>query len=524
MSPFGSRLLGPADERPRALRVRLQSLTTAALVVAHVVGAGVVTALNAWVLPRPEPVSGSALVAYAVAVPVYLALALAVGVVWGTRRTLRHMRWVIDEREPDADEQRAALRAPVALVWVQALLWTVATAVFTVLTVVVQPANALNVALSIALGGTVTCMAAYLLSEFSMRPLAARALAYDPPERLAVPGVVARSLLAWGLGSGVPVVGLMVIAVLSLMRGDVSAERLAATIIVLGAITIVVGLLLTWLATRAVVDPVRSLEAGVRAVRTGDLDTEVVVYEASEIGLLQAAFNRMIAGLRERDRVRDLFGRHVGEAVAREALAQGVELGGETRFVSVLFVDIVGSTELAAARPPHEVVALLNRFFGVVVGVVDDHGGTVNKFEGDGALAVFGAPVELDDDHGAALAAARILRVRLRDEVPEVAAGIGVSTGEVVAGNVGEQRRYEYTVIGDPVNEAARLCEQAQTHPQRLMASMATVDGADASEAARWTEAEPILLRGRPAPTRTAVPRPEPLSRGAAGRPRAGHG
>jgi class 3 adenylate cyclase len=138
-----------------------------------------------------------------------------------------------------------------------------------------------------------------------------------------------------------------------------------------------------------------------------------------------------------------------------------VELGGETREVSVLFVDIVGSTELASTRPATEVVDVLNRFFGTVVEVVRDHGGSVNKFEGDAALAVFGAPVPLDDHASQALATARDLHERLV-AVDEVEAAIGVSAGEVVAGNIGEERRFEYTAIGDPVNEAARLTELAK--------------------------------------------------------------
>src|SRR5690606_8003431 len=134
---------------------------------------------------------------------------------------------------------------------------------------------------------------------------------------------------------------------------------------------------------------------------------------------------------------RDLFGRHVGEDVAAEALdrdGDAASLGGETRDVAVLFVDIVASTSLAAEAPPTEVVDVLNRFFDVVVRTVDDHGGWINKFQGDAALAVFGAPGERADPAGSALATARALAVRLRREVPDVQAGIGVAAGTVVAG------------------------------------------------------------------------------------------
>ena len=155
-----------------------------------------------------------------------------------------------------------------------------------------------------------------------------------------------------------------------------------------------------------------SVRDALRRVEDGDLETQVPVFDGSDLGLLQAGFNRMDAGLREREELRDLFGRHVGEDVARAALERGIELGGEELEVAVLFVDLVGSTQLAAENPPQEVVARLNEFFGVVVEVVEDHGGWINKFEGDAALAVFGAPLQLDDAAGCALKAARALAER----------------------------------------------------------------------------------------------------------------
>ncbi|MGQ0576944.1 MAG: adenylate/guanylate cyclase domain-containing protein, partial [Pseudonocardia sp.] len=201
-------------------------------------------------------------------------------------------------------------------------------------------------------------------------------------------------------------------------------------------------------------------------------------------------------------------------AAAAAAAAGEVRLGGEVRFVAVLFVDLVGSTELAARRPPTEVVTMLNRFFAVVVEVVEACGGWINKFEGDAALAVFGAPIALDDPAGCALAAARRLGERLAAELPEVSAGIGVSAGDAVAGNVGDLSRYEYTVIGDPVNEAARLTELAKSVPGRVTASGRAVQLAlgsgtagGAAEAGRWDIGDETVLRGRSAPTRVATPR-----------------
>jgi adenylate cyclase len=129
----------------------------------------------------------------------------------------------------------------------------------------------------------------------------------------------------------------------------------------------------------------------------------------------------------------------------------------------------------------------------------------VNKFEGDGALCVFGAPVRLEDPAGSALAAARSLRDRLMVELPEVDFGVTASAGECVAGNVGAAERFEYTVIGDPVNEAARLCELAKQMPERVVASDAALDRAQGPERAAWTLGEETVLRGREEPTRLAT-------------------
>ncbi|MEA2169903.1 MAG: adenylate cyclase, partial [Solirubrobacteraceae bacterium] len=170
--------------------------------------------------------------------------------------------------------------------------------------------------------------------------------------------------------------------------------------------------------------------------------------------------------------------------------------------VAVLFVDIIGSTTLATEVAPERVVARLNRFFAVVVEVVGQHNGFVNKFEGDAALCVFGAPVEHEDPAGCALAAGRELQARLARDVPELEAGIGLSAGPAVAGWVGALQRFEYTVIGDPVNTASRVSELAKVRPGRLLATEAIVRRAGEDEQARWTAAGSEILRGRSTPTR----------------------
>ncbi len=157
--------------------------------------------------------------------------------------------------------------------------------------------------------------------------------------------------------------------------------------------------------------------------------------------------------------------------------------------------------------PPTEVVRLLNKFFRVVIEAIESEGGLVNKFEGDAALGVFGAPIESPDPAGAALRAARKLCQRLEREVPEIGFGIGVSAGKAVAGNVGAEQRFEYTVIGDPVNEAARLSELAKERSARLIASDAALDRASSGECEEWEVGERTVLRGRLEATGLASPR-----------------
>ncbi|WP_264992994.1 adenylate/guanylate cyclase domain-containing protein, partial [Mycobacterium montefiorense] len=152
------------------------------------------------------------------------------------------------------------------------------------------------------------------------------------------------------------------------------------------------------------------------------------------------------------------------------------------------------------------VVQILNRFFAIVVEEVDQHHGLVNKFEGDASLAIFGAPNRLDCPEGEALAAGRAICERMAREMSELEAGIGVAAGQVVAGNVGAKERFEYTVIGEPVNEAARLCELAKSHPGGLLATANTIGGASESERARWSLGETVTLRGYDHPTRLASP------------------
>ena len=507
---YGSILLGPAEQQPRRLRVRVQVLLTVLLLGTNVIGAGIVFVLSALVIPSP-PVNHATFLLLAIGVPVYVGVALLVGTVWGTAGALHSLRWATrGDVEPTEEQRLEALAVPWFLTKVQATLWFAATALFTAFEISFQPERALASSFTVGIASLVVTAIAYLFCEFALRPVAARALSGTTIEVRRL-GVRRRMLLFWGLGTGAPLVGLIAVAVftLTLSRGEVSPTRLSVVVLALGGVILVFGLLVTWLNARAVVSPIIAVRDAMQHVEEGRLDGELQVYDGTELGQLQAGFNQMVGGLREREHLRDVFGRHVGKEVAEAATGSDVELGGETRVVSVLFVDLVGSTTLATEKDPTEVVALLNRFFGVVVDEVDKRRGLVNKFIGDAALAVFGAPVDLEDHAARALAAGRAIAARLAEEVPEIEAGIGISTGEAVAGNVGGESRFEYTVIGDAVNAAARLTELAKDVEGRLVASGEAIDAAGSEEAAFWVHHDTVVLRGRQDETRVGVPRGE---------------
>ena len=243
-----------------------------------------------------------------------------------------------------------------------------------------------------------------------LRPVAVAALRGGVPENFRAPGVILRQVLTWVLSTGVPVLAIVLALVASKFEIlTAPAERLTTPILMLAIAALVIGLAGTVLVAMSIADPLRQLRWALGEVQRGNYNAHMQIYDASELGLLQAGFNDMVRDLAERQRLRDLFGRYVGEDVARRALERGTELGGQERDVAVLFVDLVGSTQLAATIPRAEVVSLLNEFFRVVVDTVNRHGGFVNKFQGDAALAIFGAPIEHPDASGAALAASREL-------------------------------------------------------------------------------------------------------------------
>ncbi len=481
---------------------------TRSVVAANVIGALLVFLFLGFALPAPQlgRHTGPVVLTNMAAFVAFMAVVIPAGIRLGKNRGAATRQWLTSGRRPNDAERRRALREPLRLLPVLAALWTLAAACFAALNLAYSGRLALNVGITVLLGGMVTCALAYLRAERAWRDVVAAALATDAPTEPAVPGVAARLLFAWALGSAVPLLAIVLVGVDALTAQGAPGSSTSLSIIFVATVAIGVGLLATVSAGNSVVEPVESVRRAMTRVQSGDLHATVAIDDASELGLLEAGFNRMAADLRERERLRDLFSRQVGEDVAAQALERDGVLGGELRHVGVLFVDLIGSTQLTVAEPPDEVVAQLNRFFATVVTVIARHDGSINKFQGDAALCVFGASADQPDAARRALAAARDLSRTLRTELPELPAAIGVSAGPAVAGNVGAAERFEYTVIGPPVNEAARLTDAAKPQPERLLATRSALDLAGDDEARYWRAAEPLQLRGFAEPTTLVRP------------------
>lgn len=429
----------------------------------------------------------------------YVLLSLLLGTTWTTLLHRRTVRWFIRGRAPSPTEATQALRLPVDLAVISGILWTVGTVVLGALTAALGSwLDALGITFAILLGGFATVGLTYLAAEWVSRPVLTRALDVAPPRGQRPTTVLSRLVLTWSLASGVPLVAVLLV-VLPPHIGSADPSHFLVWLSVSG---LFLGALATALLARAVAAPLQRLRVALDQIAGGRRDVTVGVDDSSEIGMLQVSVNDLAQGLRQQERLRDLFGRHVGDDVVQHVLSHGISLSGDVREVTALFVDITDSTALAARLAPENLARQLNRLFEGVVDAVGTHGGLVNKFQGDAALCIFGAPGAHTEPTTAALRTARAIRDTV---VPsgELDLGIGVATGQAFAGQLGARSRLEYTVIGDAVNEAARLTECAKDIPGRILVCQATVEGADSSELQHWHRHDSIFLRGRQSPTQT---------------------
>ncbi|MEX2194034.1 MAG: adenylate/guanylate cyclase domain-containing protein [Thermoleophilaceae bacterium] len=385
----------------------------------------------------------------------------ATKVIWPT------MRWVARGRteEGAAEAWRAAVAFPREAVaqagWLPFVIAVAPLAVFLTLR---YDLPYYSVAIVIA-GGMVAIAYAGILSFFVaeslLRPVLRDIASHLPPDFAAVPAGVP---LRWKLLGSLPLINVVtgvVVSGLSTTGSAASLDDLGIDVVVAVVVAFTLSLELTALVTKSVLGPVRELLGATDRAARGDLSARVPVISGDELGRLASSFNAMMAGLAERERLQAAFGSYVDPDVAERVLAEGELLEGEELEATLMFVDVRDFTAFAERATARESVAQLNDFFGVVVPIVMRHGGHANKFIGDGLLAVFGAPERHPDHADRALLAACEIAQSVQSVFSDgVSIGVGINSGQVVAGSIGGGGRLEFTVIGDPVNVASRV-EQA---------------------------------------------------------------
>ena len=255
------------------------------------------------------------------------------------------------------------------------------------------------------------------------------------------------------------------------------------------AITGVASSVMALLVARFINRPVQALRAAMARVAIGDLAARVPVRSTDELGELNSHFNAMVAELMLAVRARELFGRYVSPAVAREALGRGPALDSTLVRATAMFVDLRGFTTIAQRTAVQDVVQMLNAYYATVERVCEREGGVITQFLGDGVVVVFGGPLRPADDHARrAVRAALSLQWALVNHpalpgIGRLSAGIGICTGDMVAGNIRANERVVYTIVGDAVNQAARLQVKTRDLGKAILvtastrAAMGTEDG-----------------------------------------------
>lgn len=250
-------------------------------------------------------------------------------------------------------------------------------------------------------------------------------------------------------------------------RHAATLRELSSAIAATGLVLLAVCLLGVALLARQLTQPVVSLTRSAARIRQGELDTRIEPSSRDELGTLATSMGEMVQGLRDRDFIRDAFGRYLTQELARKLVEDpgALELGGHERTVTILMSDLRGFSGLSERLGPEAMVGLLNRYLGAMTEVIVQHRGMINEFIGDAILVLFGALEAGPDDPDRALRCALDMQRALREfnlrsaaeGLPVLAMGIGVNTGNVVAGNIGSEQRVKYGVVGTPVNLAARL-------------------------------------------------------------------
>jgi adenylate cyclase len=310
--------------------------------------------------------------------------------------------------------------------------------------------------------------------------------------------------------AALPAVTVISGAIIPALASGGGVRGLALGMLAAAGVALAIAVPVIGMVSDSVAAPIAELEEGTRRVGGGDLETKVPVFSTDETGELARSFNRMVAGLVERERIREAFGTYLDREVADHILRAGTDLAGAEVEVTVMFLDVRDFTGFAERVSAPEVVSTLNRLFELVVPIIHEHGGHVDKFVGDGLLAVFGAPRRQEDHADQALAAALEIAAAVDQELDrQLEVGLGLNSGRVVAGNVGGGGRLEFSVIGDVVNVAARVEAATRLTGDVILVSEHTRRLLKAGRA-QLEERPQVPLKGKRRPVMLYAPRPAP--------------
>jgi adenylate cyclase len=445
-------------------------------------------------------------------VAVYVGEALAAGA--HMRRTAKPVKaWLAGDRHADATSQAWAAAAGLPLTVLRARFLYAIGALGTVATALVLaaqldlPAHQAALALPVLLVLFVySGVLRYIGLELAMRPVL-EAIGEEMAE-VSLPAA-ARISLHRRLLATVPMVswgtGILVGGFLTSNTRDLDTIGVASLVAI--GVTAIVSIWLSFVLADAVSAPIMDLRDAARTVGSGDLSVRVPVVSTDETGELAAAFNEMVAGLDERERLREALGEFVDPAVADRVVAEGTDLQGEEVEASILFMDVRGFTAFSEQADAQEVVAHLNALYEAIIPIVLRHGGHANKLIGDALLAVFGAPERHRDHATRAVAAAREIAAAVSEGAAgELRVGVGINSGSVVVGTIGGGGRRDFTVIGDPVNTAALVERATRVTGDDILITETTLRalGADADG---FEERPSVPFKGKTATVRLYAPK-----------------
>jgi adenylate cyclase len=437
---------------------------------------------------------------------------------WSLRDSYKKLR-AGDSVDPQRleQDQRKVINSPWAIVVIGFIGWFLCIPVFlATLYTGAEPVHshiAIHLPVSFLIAGMIAVAQSLFIAELCSLKLLHPAF-FPNGGAADVKGGYSLTIARKGLIWAVSVVVCPVISLLLLIVAPQNVDWIISFALTVSLIAIVFGLASAWLMAQLITEPVSQLRQAAQCVAKGDLDVEVNLSRADDFGPLIDEFNRMVTGLNEKKYLQETFGRHVGAVAAKEILSKESSQTGDERVITVMFADLRNFTVLGSRLQPQQVVRILNLFLTDMVEIIERHEGMVNKFLGDGLMALFGASGESQTHATNALAAAKEMASAIEainnnpvliDQHVSLEIGIGIHTGQAVVGSIGSPKRLEYTAIGDTVNVASRIESLTKPLCAPILISRSTLDTIEENVDA--SEFPPQLVKGKSQPIEVFAPK-----------------